>query len=45
MAKFKIRGEGGLLAKIGRRNMIIALAILLIGGAVALILIKGKKKN
>lgn len=36
MAKFKIRGEGGLLAKIGRRNMIIALAILLIGGAVAL---------
>ena len=36
MANFKIRGEGGLLAKIGRRNMIIALAILLIGGAVAL---------
>jgi len=36
MAKFKLRGEGGLLAKIGRRNMIIALAVLLIGGAVAL---------
>ncbi len=36
MAKFKLRGEGGLLSKIGRRNMIIIVAILLIGGAVAL---------
>ncbi len=36
MAKFKIRGEGGLLSKIGRRNMIIIVAVLLIGGAVAL---------
>ncbi len=36
MAKFKLRGEGGLLSKIGRRNMIIIVAVLLIGGAVAL---------
>ena len=34
MAKFKLKGEGGLLAKIGRRNMIIALAVLLVGSAV-----------
>ena len=36
MAKFKLRGEGGLLSRIGRRNMIIIVAVLLIGGAVAL---------
>lgn len=36
MAKFKLRGEGGLLSKIGRRNLIIIAAVLLIGGAVAL---------
>ncbi len=35
MAKLKIRGEGGLLAKIGRRNLIIIAAVLLIGAAVA----------
>lgn len=35
MAKFKIRGEGGLLAKIGRKNLIIIAAVLLIGAAVA----------
>ena len=35
MAKFKIRGEGGLLAKIGRRNLIVLAAVLLIGAAVA----------
>ncbi|MBO7170504.1 MAG: hypothetical protein J6W28_04925, partial [Clostridia bacterium] len=36
MAKFKIRGEGGLLAKIGRRNGLILCAVLLIGAAVVL---------
>ena len=35
MAKLKIRGEGGLLAKIGRRNLVIIAAVLLIGAAVA----------
>ncbi len=36
MAKFKIRGEGGILAKLGRRNLIIICAVLLIGAAVTL---------
>lgn len=35
MAKFKLRGEGGILAKIGRRNLIVIVAVLLIGAAVA----------
>ena len=35
MAKFKLRGEGGILAKIGRKNLIIIAAVLLIGAAVA----------
>lgn len=36
MAKFKIKGEGGLLSKLGRRNLIIICAVLLIGAAVTL---------
>ena len=36
MAKLKIRGEGGLFAKIGRRNLVIIAAVLLIGAAVAI---------
>lgn len=36
MAKFKLKGEGGLLAKIGRRNLIIIAAVLLLGAAVAI---------
>ena len=36
MAKFKLRGEGGLLSRIGRRNLIILAAVLLIGGAITL---------
>ena len=35
MAKIKIRGEGGILAKLGKRNLIIIVAVLLIGVAVA----------
>ena len=35
MAKFKLKGEGGILAKIGRKNLIIIAAVLLIGAAVA----------
>ena len=36
MANFKIKGEGGLLSKLGRRNLIIICAVLLIGAAVTL---------
>lgn len=36
MAKWKLGGENGLLRKIGRRNIIIICAVLLIGGAVCL---------
>ena len=36
MAKLKLKGEGGLLSKIGRRNGIILCAVLLIGAAVVL---------
>ena len=36
MAKFKIKGEGGILSKLGRRNLIIICAVLLIGAAVTL---------
>ena len=36
MAKIKIRGEDGILSKIGRRNLLILCAVLLIGGAVVL---------
>lgn len=36
MAKFKLGGKEGLLAKIGRKNLIIVCAVLLLGGAVCL---------
>ena len=36
MAKIKFRGEDGILSKIGRRNLLILCAVLLIGGAVVL---------
>ena len=36
MAKLKIFGESGILSKIGKRNLIIVGAVLLIGGAVVL---------
>lgn len=36
MAKFKLSGKEGLLAKIGRKNLIIVCAVLLLGGAVCL---------
>ncbi len=39
MMKIKFRGEGNIFSKIGRRNLIIICAVLLIGGAVALNLI------
>ena len=37
--KIKFKGEGNIFSKIGRRNLIIICAVLLIGGAVALNLI------
>lgn len=36
MAKIKFKGEDGIFSKIGRRNLLIVCAVLLIGGAVAL---------
>ena len=36
MAKIKFKGEGNIFAKIGRRNLLVICAVLLIGGAVAL---------
>ena len=39
MMKIKFKGEGNIFSKIGRRNLIIICAVLLIGGAVALNLI------
>ena len=36
MAKIKFKGEDGILAKIGKRNLLIVCAVLLIGGAVVL---------
>ena len=39
MMKIKFKGEGNIFSKIGRRNLIIICAVLLLGGAVALNLI------
>ena len=36
MAKIKFKGEDGIFSKIGRRNLLIICAVLLIGGAVVL---------
>lgn len=36
MAKIKFRGEDGIFSKIGKRNLLIVCAVLLIGGAVVL---------
>ncbi|MBQ8907385.1 MAG: SpoIIIAH-like family protein [Clostridia bacterium] len=36
MAKFKIRGENGLLSKIGKKNILVVCAVLLLGGAICL---------
>ena len=36
MAKIKFKGEGNIFSKIGKRNLLIFSAVLLIGGAVAL---------
>lgn len=36
MAKIKFRGEDGIFSKIGRRNLLVICAVLLIGGAVML---------
>jgi stage III sporulation protein AH len=36
MAKFKLTGEDGIFSKIGRRNLLVICAVLLIGGAVVL---------
>ncbi|MBP3437334.1 MAG: SpoIIIAH-like family protein [Clostridia bacterium] len=36
MVKFKIGGENGVLAKIGRKNLLIVCAVLLLGGAICL---------
>jgi len=36
MAKIKFKGEGGIFSKIGKRNLLIFSAVLLIGGAVVL---------
>ena len=36
MAKIKFKGEDGLFSKIGRRNLLVVCAVLLIGSAVAL---------
>ena len=36
MAKIKFKGEDGIFSKIGRRNLLVVCAVLLIGGAVAL---------
>ena len=36
MAKFKLRGENGILSKINKKNVLVACAVLLLGGAVCL---------
>jgi stage III sporulation protein AH len=36
MAKLKIRGENGLLSKIGKKNILVVCAVLLLGGAICL---------
>ena len=46
MAKIKFKGEDGIFSKIGRRNILVICAVLLIGGAVVLnyFLFKGDDK-
>ena len=36
MAKFKLRGENGLFSKISKKNVLVACAVVLLGGAVCL---------